>query len=68
MKRFVLTAAIVGLSVIAFVACKGPVSEVTPGINFTTGLVLTYDDMPTLTAPVTIGEDGKASIGELQAQ
>jgi hypothetical protein len=39
---------------------------VTPGIKYTTGLVLTYDDMPTLTAPITINEDGKVSIGELK--
>ena len=35
------------------------------GVNFTTGLVLTYDDMPTLMAPLTIAEDGKVGIGEL---
>ncbi len=34
-------------------------------VNFTTGLVLTYDDMPTLMAPLTIAEDGKVGIGEL---
>ncbi len=38
---------------------------VTPGVKFTTGLVLTYDDMPTLTAPLTILDDGTVSIGEL---
>ena len=42
-----------------------PCLLVTPGVNFTTGLVLTYDDMPTLTAPITIGDDGKVNIGEL---
>lgn len=36
-----------------------------PGIKFTTGLVLTYDDMPELSAPVTIDEDGKFTIREL---
>ncbi len=39
---------------------------VTPGIKYTTGLVLTYDDMPTLKATITINEDGKVSIGELK--
>ncbi len=38
---------------------------VTPGIKFITGLVLTYDDTPTLTAPLTIDEDGTVSIGKL---
>ena len=40
---------------------------ITPGVKFTTGLVLTYDDMPTLSAPLTIDSDGKVSIGELKA-
>ena len=31
----------------------GPMLCVVPGLNFTTGLVLSYDDMPTLTAHVT---------------
>ena len=39
---------------------------VTPGVKFTTGLVLTYDDMPTLSAPLTIDADGKSSIGDLK--
>jgi hypothetical protein len=42
-----------------------PVLALTPGVNFTTGLVLTYDDMPTLTAPLTLNEDGTVSLGEL---
>ena len=37
----------------------------TPGIKFTTGLVLTYDDMPTLAAPLTISGDGEVSIGDI---
>lgn len=41
---------------------------VTPGVKFTTGLVLTYDDMPTLSAPVTIGSDGRVNIGQLEAE
>lgn len=39
---------------------------ITPGVKFTTGLVLTYDDMPTLAAPLTISNDGKVSISELK--
>ena len=38
---------------------------VTPGIKYTTGLVLTYDDMPTLSAPLSIGQDGNLLIGNL---
>lgn len=32
--------------------------HVTPGVDFVTGKVLLYDDMPTLSATVTIDEDG----------
>ncbi|MBP5514352.1 MAG: hypothetical protein J6Y04_06220 [Bacteroidaceae bacterium] len=39
---------------------------ITPGIKYTTGLVLTYDDMPTLSAPITIADDGQVNIGELK--
>ena len=39
---------------------------VTPGIKFTTGLVLTYDDIPTLVAPLTINSDGTVSIGDIK--
>lgn len=41
---------------------------VTPGVKFTTGLVLTYDDMPTLTAPLTLADDGTVSLGEIEPQ
>ena len=37
----------------------------TPGIKYTTGLVLTYDDMPELTAPITIDENGLLTIHEI---
>lgn len=47
---------------------NAPVLLVTPGVSFTTGLVLTYDDMPTLRAPLTIGDDGMASIGEITSE
>jgi hypothetical protein len=39
---------------------------ITPGVKFTTGLVLTYDDMPTLRAPLTVGAEGTSSIGDLK--
>lgn len=42
-----------------------PCLLVTPGVKFTTGLVLTYDDMPTLKAPVIISDDGTVSIGDI---
>ena len=37
----------------------------TPGVKYTTGLVLTYDDMPELTAPITIDENGLFTIHEI---
>ena len=42
-----------------------PCLQITPGIKFITGLVLTYDDMPTLAAPLTISETGEVSIGDI---
>ncbi len=41
-----------------------PLLLVTPGVNFTTGLVLTYDDMPTLKAPLAIDSSGKVTLGD----
>ena len=39
---------------------EGPLTvNITPGLNFVTGKVLHYEDMPTLTATVTLDEDGK---------
>ncbi len=37
----------------------------TPGVKFTTGLVLTYDDMPELSAPITIDDNGLFTIHEI---
>ena len=37
----------------------------TPGVKFATGLVLTYDDMPELSAPITIDENGLLTIHEI---
>ena len=36
-----------------------------PGVKFTTGLVLTYDDMPELSAPITIDENGLFTIHDI---
>ena len=38
---------------------------VTPGVKFIVGLVLTYDDMPTLAAPITIVDDRTVTIGDI---
>ena len=42
-----------------------PLLLLTPGVKFTTGLVLLYDDMPTLAAPLTISPDGTPILGDL---
>lgn len=42
-----------------------PCLLVTPGVKYTTGLVLTYDDMPTLSTPIGIDNGGKPCIGEI---
>ena len=38
----------------------------TPGVKFVTGLVLTYDDMPEFSAPITIDENGLFTIHEIK--
>jgi len=38
--------------------------EFVPGVKFTTGLVLHYEDMPTLKAAIKVDEEGKFWIGE----
>lgn len=35
------------------------------GVKFTTGLVLIYDDMPELSAPITIDENGLFTIHDI---
>ena len=47
---------------------EGPLTvHVTPGLNFVTGKILHYDNMPTFSATVTMGDDGKTiSLGELK--
>ena len=37
----------------------------TPGVKYTTGLVLIYEDMPELSAPVTVDENGLFTIHEI---
>jgi hypothetical protein len=39
-----------------------------PGVKFTTGLVLTYDDMPKLSAPISIDENGKFTIHKIAVE
>ena len=36
-----------------------------PGVKFTTGLALLYDDMPDFSAPITIDENGNPTIREI---
>ena len=45
---------------------EGPLTvHITPGVNFVTGKVLLYDDMPTFSATVTLNDDGSFTLGEL---
>ncbi len=39
--------------------------QVTPGVKFTTGLVLMYDDMPELTAKAALSGNGHLQIGDI---
>ena len=39
-----------------------------PGVKFTTGLVLTYDDMPTLSASIDLKEDGSYELSDFKAE
>jgi hypothetical protein len=41
---------------------KSPVVKFTPGVKFVTGLVLTYDDMPTLSAHIDLSDDGTFTV------
>lgn len=49
---------------------SGPTPQVlvTPGVKYTVGLVLTYDDMPTLSAPINQAPDGTLTVGVLKAR
>ena len=50
------------------VSCDEPQVVFVPGVKYTTGLVLTYDDMPELTAPFTIDENGMFTIHEISVR
>ena len=39
---------------------------VVPGVKYTTGLVLNYEQMPTLTATLTLADDGTVSAGDIK--
>ena len=39
-----------------------------PGLKFTTGLVLTYDDMPTLSASIDMKEDGSYGLSDFKVE
>lgn len=43
-----------------------PYLLITPGVKYTTGLVVIYDDTPTLKAPLSLADDGTVSIGNLE--
>ena len=49
---------------------EGPLTvHITPGLNFVTGKVLHYDDMPTFSAPVTVDlKHHKFELGELKVE
>ena len=50
-------------------AIEGPLRVVfTPGVNFTVGKVLQYDDMPDITATVTLNEDGSFTLSNFEIQ
>ena len=41
--------------------------HITPGLNFVTGKVLLYDNMPTLIATVTLDENGGVTLSDFKA-
>ena len=48
---------------------EGPLTvQVTPGVNFVTGKILHYDDMPTITATVTMQDDGSFTLSDFKAE
>lgn len=42
--------------------------QVTPGLNFVTGKILHYDDMPTITATVDLSDDGQFTLSDFKAE
>ena len=48
---------------------EGPLTvQVTPGVNFVVGKVLHYDEMPTITATVTLQDDGSFTLSDFKAE
>ena len=47
---------------------NAPVLLVTPGVKFNTGLVLLYDDMPTLRATLSISDEGMTEVTDITLQ
>ena len=48
---------------------EGPLTvHVTPGLNFVTGKILHYDDMPTISATVTLDENGGITLSDFKAE
>ena len=48
---------------------EGPLTvHVTPGVNFVTGKILHYDDMPTISATVNVNDDGSIKLTDLKAE
>ena len=45
---------------------ESPKVIVVPGVKYTTGLVLNYEQMPTLTATLTLADDGTVSAGDIK--
>ena len=47
---------------------EGPLTvQVTPGVNFVVGKVLHYDDMPTISATITVNGDGSFTLSDFKA-
>jgi len=47
----------------------GPLTvHVTPGVNFVVGKVLHYEDMPTISATVTINDNGSVTLSDFKAE
>ena len=48
---------------------EGPLTvQVTPGVNFVVGKILHYDDMPTISATVTLDEKGGITLSDFKAE
>ena len=48
---------------------EGPLTvQVTPGVNYVVGKILHYDDMPTISANVTLDENGGITLSDFKAE